>query len=225
MTCAETLANRNVFCSWSGGKDSCLALWNAVQAGARPRLLLTMMVETGQRSRSHGLSLDILSLQSAALGIPLATRSASWDSYEKVFTLALEGIRSEGIDTGVFGDIDIEDHRRWVERVCSTQGVGAILPLWGRDHRNLVEEFLDAGFEAVIISVKEEKLDKEFLGMQLSGEILDRFAQVGVDASGEGGEYHTVVTNGPLFSRRVNLSTKGSVLRDGYWFLDVAGSL
>ncbi len=210
------------FCSWSGGKDSCLALWKSIQSGTRPQLLLTMMIESGTRSRSHGLSLDVLALQSEALGVPVRTCPSSWKDYEEVFGQALKAMREEGITSGVFGDIDVDDHRKWVERVCASRGIRPSLPLWNRDHRQLVEEFLDAGFVAKIVAVKDGVLGPEFLGKDLSRDILDRFVEEGVDPAGEAGEYHTVVTNGPLFAKPLMLAVKDSVLRDGYRFIDLA---
>ena len=106
------LSGEPVFCSWSGGKDSAFALHLAVRAGAQPRLLLSMMVEGGERSRSHGLSRALLTAQAAALGLPIRFGAASWAGYEAEFSRLLveEAGRAEAT-AGVFGDIDLQEHR------------------------------------------------------------------------------------------------------------------
>jgi len=102
------------FCSWSGGKDSSLALYRAIKEGGKPCFLLTILTEDNQRSRSHGLLSGLIEKQALALGIPLIFRAASWENYEEAFTSAICALREQGIETGVFGDIDIEEHREWV---------------------------------------------------------------------------------------------------------------
>ena len=210
------------FCSWSGGKDSCLSLYRAIKEGGRPRFLLTMLREEGERSRSHGLPVNLIRQQASSLGVPVVVRSSSRDDYEKVFFSALCEIKEEGVEVGVFGDIDLEVHREWVERVCSSGGVSPYFPLWQEDRRVLLEELLEAGFKATIVSVKEDVLDRDFLGKTLNMEVIKEMESVGIDASGEAGEYHTVVTDGPIFSTPLRLEEKGQIFRQGYWFLDVS---
>jgi len=217
------VGNYSFFSSWSGGKDSCLALYRAIQAEGEPRILLTMLVEDEERSRSHGLPVSVIQQQSAALGIPLVVRGASWSNYEEKFTRAISEFKENGIDTGVFGDIDLEDHRVWVERVCSSVNIRASLPLWLEPRRNLVEEFIRLGFKATIIAVKDGVLDRKFLGKELDETVVSELESLGVDAAGEEGEFHTVVTDGPIFSAPIKLELKEQVLRDGYWFQDVRG--
>ncbi|MBN1813584.1 MAG: diphthine--ammonia ligase [Anaerolineae bacterium] len=208
-------------CSWSGGKDSCLALYRAVTAGAEPRMLLSMLREDGVRSRSHGLSCEVLRAQADSLGIPLVTKTAPWSDYESVFIAALQGLKATGIEAGVFGDIDIEEHRLWEEKVCGAVGIEAYLPLWKGSRLALLGEFLMLGFEATIVVVNSEKLDQAYLGRVVDLDLVCEFASLGIDPSGEEGEYHTVVTNGPIFSEPVWLETGEQMLHEGYWFLDV----
>lgn len=208
-------------CSWSGGKDSCLALYRAVIAGAEPQSLLSMLREDGQRSRSHGLPCEILQAQADSLGIPLVTKTASWPDYESVFIAALKELQASGVEAGVFGDIDIDDHRLWEEKVCAAAGIEAYLPLWKGSRLALLGEFLMLGFEATLVAVNGDKLDKAYLGRVIDPELVQEFASLGIDPSGEVGEYHTVVTNGPIFSEPVQLGMGERVLHDGYWFLDV----
>ncbi len=210
------------FCSWSGGKDSCLALYRAIQEGGRPRALLTMLREDGKRSRSHGLSSTLIQKQASCLGIALVTRATSWDNYEATFLSILHDFKKEGIEVGIFGDIDLEEHREWVERVCSSATIYPYEPLWKKARRDLLKELFEAGFKATIVAVKENVLDKQFLGKILNVDLMEKFEGMGIDASGEGGEYHTVVTDGPIFSTSLQLDLKEQSLKDGYWFLDVS---
>lgn len=209
------------FCSWSGGKDSCLALFRSIKLGMRPRVLLTMLIETGERSRSHGLPVTLLELQASSLGMRLITRKTSWDDYEANFLDAVKGLREEGFSAGVFGDIDLEHHREWIEKVCAQAGVEAFLPLWKSDRDDLLKELLSSGFKATIVSAKDSVLDSAFLGKILDDAIIEKMKRTGIDASGEDGEYHTFVTDGPIFSRPVEVLQRGIHLRDGYHFLDL----
>jgi diphthine-ammonia ligase len=208
-------------CSWSGGKDSCLALYRAVTAGAEPRSLLSMLREDGVRSRSHGLPPGVLQAQADSLGVSLVTKAASWSDYESTFIAALQDLRAAGVEAGVFGDIDLEDHRLWEEKVCAAAGIEVCLPLWKASRLALLDELLMLGFEATIVAVNGEKLDQAYLGRVIDPELVQEFASLGIDPSGEEGEYHTVVTNGPIFSEPVRLEIGEQALHDGYWFLDV----
>lgn len=211
-----------VFCSWSGGKDSSLALYRAIDAGALPRFLLTILHEEGKRSRSHGLSKDFLQAQASCLGIPLITRSATWSEYESAFIEALQELKQCGVKSGVFGDIDLEDHRLWEERVCRTAGIEASLPLWKSSRDRLLQEFFSLGFQAMIIASDAEKMGNGYLGKILDAELVEEFTRNGIDPSGEAGEYHTVVFDGPIFRKPVKLQKGKSVLRSGLWYLDVS---
>ena len=217
----DSIKNQPFFCSWSGGKDSCLALYRAIKRGGVPAHLLTMMTENGERSRSHGLKLSILKYQSEALGIPLVVSSASWEDYERVFLSTIRDFNKNGIRQGIFGDIDLEEHLQWVERVCSSAEINPYEPLWQQERKGLLDEFISLGFKAVIISVKENLLEKNFLGKILDKKLIMEFEKSGIDASGEKGEYHTLVIDGPIFSSGIELGDKGHISIDGYCFLDV----
>lgn len=208
-------------CSWSGGKDSSLALYRAVSVGAKPTFLFTMLDESGKRSRSHALPLEVLEAQAFSLGIPLRTASASWSEYEAVFIATLQELAECGVEVGVFGDIDIDSHREWEEMVCGQAEMQAYLPLWKTPREHLLNEFLTLGFEGMIIVTKATKLGKEYLGKKLDRELIEQFRAVGVDPSGEAGEYHTVVTNGPLYSETLNIVKGNTIRHSGYWFLDI----
>jgi uncharacterized protein (TIGR00290 family) len=216
------LLGKRFFCSWSGGKDSCFALYHAMRGGGIPARLVTMMTEDGSRNRAHGLPASFLQAQADSLGIPLILRGTCWDDYEKDFLAVIRTLSRHGIDGGVFGDIDLEGHREWVERVCSSVGMQAFEPLWKRDRRGLLDEFLRAGFRATIVSVKEGVLDEGFLGKTLDADVIEALERTGTDISGEDGEYHTAVTDGPIFSKPVPLRPRGILSHGGYRFLDVS---
>jgi diphthine-ammonia ligase len=219
-----SIARQPFFCSWSGGKDSCLALHHAILDGGMPRALLTMMSDDGHGSRSHGLPRPLLEEQARRIGTPIIFRSASWAEYEKVFSSALEGFRDEGMADGVFGDIDLQDHRDWCVRVCSAQNIRAFHPLWKRPRRELLEEFIGLGFKAVIIVTEAKKMGPEWLGRIIDARAISEMEKLGIDPSGETGEYHTVVMEGPIFRSRISLTIGEPVLHDGYWFLGVSAA-
>lgn len=215
------IENDAFFCSWSGGKDSCLALYRAIQKGGQPKCLFTMFAEGGEKSRSHGLPLEVLLSQARALGIPLVVRSASWQDYTPVFAETLREFKSRNIVTGVFGDIDIEGHLQWVEEVCKPIGIKPYRPLWMEPRKKLLADFLEAGFKATIIVVQESKLDKSFLGRELTPAVLDEIEAQGADAAGENGEYHTIVTDGPIFAQPIIIRFQEPFSEDGYCFLNI----
>ncbi|MCE5218402.1 diphthine--ammonia ligase [bacterium] len=209
-------------CSWSGGKDSCLALHRAVEEWGKPQYLLSMLAEEGTHSRSHGIPRRILEDQAEALETVLRYGVASWDDYERVFVEALQGMASEGVSTGVFGDLDLDEHRAWEEMVCSRAGMQAELPLWHEAHEALAEEFLAAGYEAIVVTVRTDALPEEFLGERYTRRFLARLRSVGVDVAGEGGEFHTLVLDGPLFRRPVRHDIVGVRRFPGYAVLELS---
>ncbi|WP_373048949.1 diphthine--ammonia ligase [Vulgatibacter sp.] len=217
----ESIEGKRFFTSWSGGKDACLATWRMVRAGGLPRALLTICREDGARSRSHGLSPAVLRAQADALGLPLHLRAASWSDYEEEFVDALRALRASGIEAGVFGDIEGEAHRGWVERVCARADIEAHLPLWGNERRALVGEFIEAGFEARLVVARQGHLEAGHLGRRFDTDLLAELRARGVDVAGEGGEFHTVVTGGPLFRSPISLREGRRELHSGCFFLEL----
>ncbi|OHX10901.1 adenosine nucleotide hydrolase [Chromobacterium sphagni] len=207
--------------SWSGGKDSCLALWRAVQTGGRPQALLTMLDEDGARSRSHGVRPEVLALQARALGLPQRLGRASWDDYRRVFVEQLRLAAAEGAQAAVFGDIDLDAHREWEEQVCAEAGLRAVLPLWQQSRAGLVREFVDAGFVARIVMVNAALVADKWLGRVFDRGLIDEMLAEGIDPCGEAGEFHTLVVDGPLFVHPLALRD-GAVARIGdYRALDL----
>jgi len=195
-----------VIVSWSGGKDSCLSLYRALNSGLEPVCLLNIATRAGEGFRVHGLDPKIIVDQAKALELPIVQRTASWESYEQVFKEAVEEIKCMlGAEGVVFGDIFLEEHRRWTIRVCEELGVKAFSPLYGEDEEKLMMEFLDAGFKAMIVCVKLDKLPEELLGRILDREVIKALENAGVDPCGEYGEYHTLVLDGPIFKKRIEV--------------------
>jgi len=209
------------FCSWSGGKDSCLSLYHAMQEGYEVRVLLSMLTEDEKHSRSHGLKKELLLRQAQALGIPIEFGAAAWDQYEACFLAKLRSFKEQNLEAGIFGAIDLEENRQWVEKVCKAAGMAAVLPLWKKDRNSLLAEFIALGFQAVMVAVKSDLLDESWLGRVLDLTMLEEFQRLGIDASGENGEYHTFVYNGPLFSNQVIFQAGSILKRDGYSFLEL----
>ncbi|UAC48449.1 diphthine--ammonia ligase [Bacillus aquiflavi] len=216
-----TIKNKPFFSSWSGGKDSCLALYRAIKEGGIPRYLFTMFQEDGKYSRAHNLPTTVLKKQAEALQIQLLTRNATWNSYEKHFLEGMEEMKKQGVFHGVFGDIDLDGHLEWVERVCASVNVSSYHPLWKEKRRAVLDEFIELGFKATIIVLKEAALPKTFLGKVLDKELVQEIESLGVDACGEEGEFHTVVTDGPIFFQPVQLVFGEEQYREGYWYQTV----
>ena len=163
-----------------------------------------MFDETGERSRSHAVSLEVMQAQADALGLELVAPCASWADYETVFVEQLRQLKARNIETAVFGDIDLQPHRDWEEKVCAAAGIAARLPLWNEKRLDMVNEFLDAGFRAVVICVDEKFLSKEFCGREFDRKFIADLP-AGIDACGENGEFHTFVYDGALFKNPVNV--------------------
>lgn len=179
-----------------------------------------MLDESGLRSRSHGLRLEVLQAQAAALELPLRTVRAGWSDYEAAFVEGLRGLKTEGIGAAVFGDIDTDSHRAWEERVCAAAGLEARLPIWQAPRHELLEEFLRSGHRARLVAVREGLLGPELLGRELDAELIAHIEAAGCDPCGEFGEYHTVVVDGPRFKRPLRLVEGGRVLIRGVWAMD-----
>lgn len=167
-----------------------------------------MFDETGERSRSHAVSLEVMQAQAESLGAELIAPSASWQNYQTIFVEELKKLKSQNIDAAIFGDIDLQQHRDWEEEVCSAAKIEAVLPLWNGNRLELIHEFLAEGFRSVVICVNETYLPKEFCGRVFDEQFIKDLPG-GVDACGENGEFHTFVFDGKLFSNPVPYKIEG----------------
>ena len=193
-----SLPRQSALCSWSGGKDSCLALHVAMDSGLDVTTLLTVLEPDADRSRSHALPEHLLRAQAQALGMNLMTPRASWTNYEPVFIEALKTAAGAGCTTAVFGDIDLQPHRDWEEKVCAEAGITAELPLWNLPRLRVVEDLFERGMQAICVCVNTRFLSKEFCGRRYDRQFVADLP-AGVDACGENGEFHTFVTHAPRF--------------------------
>jgi uncharacterized protein (TIGR00290 family) len=219
------LATSKVIVGWSGGKDSALALYEVLKSGMEVLGLLTTIIEGSDRVSAHGVRRVLLEQQVDALGLPLEKmlipQGASNKEYERELLTLLRSHRYRGLVAVVFGDIFLQDVRRYREETLAKIGMHGIYPLWGRDTRKLAESFIDLGFKATITVVDSNSLGKEFAGREFDKQFLADLP-AGVDPCGENGEFHSFVHNGPLFAKPVAFAKGDITLKDGrFWHCDL----
>ncbi len=216
----------SVVVSWSGGKESCLSHYQAFLKGYKIVRLLNLICKDTKRSMSHGLDAKLMIAQSHAIGTPIVQKEVTWDTYEQEFKKALLELKEEvGIKGAVFGDIDLQEHKDWVDRVCSEVDIEPIEPLWGGNQDEIIIDFINKGFEAIVINVKANFFGKEWLGRRIDRTFVNDLYKLkeknDIHICGEAGEYHTFVTNGPFFKKRIKIIESSKVLKNGNWFLDI----
>jgi len=212
-----------VVASWSGGKDSCLAYYRTVKNGFKVSHLLNFVTENGTKSRSHGIDSKLIQRQAEAIGIPVVQVKTSWQTYEQKFKKAIDKLKQKGIKGIVFGDIDVQEHKEWTDRVSSELNVRAIQPLWRYKQRDLLNEFINEGFQAIVVSLRSDLLDKEWLGRKVDKNFLKDLDELdsGINPCGEKGEYHTFDTDGPIFKKKIEILKGKEILRERHWFLEI----
>ncbi|MEM9025237.1 MAG: ATP-binding protein, partial [Bacteroidota bacterium] len=223
--------------SWSSGKDAAMALHHLQGDPAVDvqRLLTTI---TGHRNRvtMHGLRRELLERQVAQLDVPLTVvnmpEQPTMEAYEAATGNAMNKLGEEGFTHVAYGDIFLEDLRAYREKQVTALGFSALFPLWKRDTQELIREFIDLGFRAVIIGLQADKLDRSLLGREVDATLL-RDLPNGVDPCGEKGEFHTFCFDGPIFRNAVPFQPGEAVFREypapgkasgtalGCWFLDL----
>ena len=208
----------DAFFAWSGGKDSALGLYRILkQKQYRVKYLLTTVNEAHHRISMHGVRLTLLEQQAQAIGIPLkivwVPESPSMAEYEDRMAAAMVSFKAEGITTGIFGDIFLEDLRSYRENKLKQVGLQAVFPLWGGDTSKLVQEFIHSGFRALLVCVSDLRLGQAFAGRSLDANFLHDLP-ANVDPAGENGEYHSFIYDGPIFHQPVNFKTGEIIMRD-----------
>ncbi len=213
-----------VVAAWSGGKDSCFAYYKAVKEGLEVVSLVTFM-HNAERTNFHAIRTGLLDAQANAIGIPLTKKVTTPKFYEQQFKdTILKFKKEQGIEALVTGDIyEVAGHEeKWLERVCREMGINPIRPLWQGDTTQIFRDFIAAEFKATVVRTRLDVLGKEWLGRELNAQFLAEIQKLpNVDPCGEGGEYHTVVTDGPLFHERIKILEARKTSHEGYGLLDV----
>lgn len=197
------LKDKKFVASYSGGKDSILAIYRAIRQGLKPIcLIITYNTDLG-RSWFHGVPENLLDEVSKSLHIPIKLIKTSGKDYAENFKKELRVQKANGAEVCVFGDIDIEGHLEWCTNICRESDIEAYFPLWQESRAKLVREFIAEGFTANITVVDTARLSDKHLGMVLSEETITSIEKEGADICGENGEYHSFVSDGPIFSKPV----------------------
>jgi diphthine-ammonia ligase len=263
---------------WSGGKDSCLASYEAVSkgfelstllsfeykgpsngpSGAHSTLLSSIYDHVGRASPSivsnllsfiykdlsrmvpHEVASKIITMQAQAMEIPIVQREVTWDTFERQLKSTMRQLKPKGIEGLVFGvvpphyPIDTSEklreystlmsHKDWINRVCNELGIEPITPLWEKTPDQILTELVEKGFEAIIVVVDSNLLGEEWLGCKIDSEFINEVhklnRQKGTHVGGSG--YHTIVTDGPLFKKRLKVVKSRKVYKKGYFVLDIA---
>ncbi|MCS7124296.1 MAG: diphthine--ammonia ligase [Candidatus Bathyarchaeota archaeon] len=208
--------------SWSGGKESCLALHKVLQRGVKVSHLLTFV--SNGRCISHGLRSELILAQSKAVDIPLIQKEVTWDTYGEGFREALDELKKAGVDKLVLGDIlEIPAHEGWVDNVCKEMNVQPIKPLWHLDPLKILNEFVARGFKAIVVKARANLLNEKWIGREVDQAFITEIGQLkNINPCGELGEYHTFVYDGPLFKKPIKIKGFEKRLIDNYWFLDIS---
>jgi uncharacterized protein (TIGR00290 family) len=206
------------FMNWSGGKDSALALYHAERNGLKAACLSTHVNAVHQRISMHGVRRSLLEDQALAIGLPLVTlelpEQPDMRIYEEKMKAHLSRLQEEHYTTAIFGDIFLEDLRKYREEQLMPFGINCEFPLWKRDTRDLIKKFIALGFKAIIVCVNASLLDQSFCGRLIDEDFINDLP-TGVDVCGENGEYHSFVFDGPIFSQPVAFS-KGEIVKRSY---------
>ncbi|MEE9251891.1 MAG: diphthine--ammonia ligase [Thermodesulfobacteriota bacterium] len=213
-----------ILLSWSGGKDSCMSLYELRRSGYSDVTLITTITEGYDRISIHGVRRELLEMQADSLGLRLSSvyipKDSTNEQYESCLKETLAEHREEGIDKVAFGDIFLEDLRQYRVKVLKDLGMKAIFPIWGRDTAELLREFIELGFKAVLSCINPKFLDGSFAGRAIDGEFVEQMPE-GVDPCGENGEYHSFVYDGPIFGEEIKLRQGEVVLRDEIYYCEL----
>ncbi len=222
--------------NWSGGKDSSLALhYIQQQQEFDIKYLLTSVNAAHQRISMHGVRRELLQKQAEEIGIPLKElllpEMPSMEEYNALMRETMNGFKNEGIDKAIFGDIFLEDLKKYRDERLAEAGFSGIYPLWKKDTRELVEEFIDLGFKTVVVCINSEKLDESFCGRIIDHDFIKDLPP-NVDPAGENGEFHTFCFAGPIFKNAIPITIGEKVFKTypnptagkedaGFWFQDL----
>lgn len=203
--------------NWSSGKDSALTLYKILQnPDYKIEYLLTSVNQQYQRISMHGVRTELLQAQAKSLGLPLKIMQIpempTMEVYENVMTETLSGLKKEGITHSVFGDIFLEDLRKYREDKLAEMGFKGVFPIWKIPTSDLIQEFIRLGFKTIVVCVNERYLDKSFTGRIIDQDFITDLPE-DVDVCGENGEFHTFTFDGPIFSEPINFEIGETVYR------------
>ena len=205
--------------SYSGGKDSTLALYHMLKT-AQPVGLIMMLEEEGQRSRSHGMDMAVIQAQAQSLGLPVISAASGWGDYESHFMDLLQQSKQLGAEMLVTGDLDVPEHESWHEKVAAQADLKLCMPLKNRGHREVVDEFIALGFVALVVTVNLSLgMRASDLGRAFTAELVCELEERGIDPCGEGGEFHTTVVDGPIFATPIEVVKEAVVYHGEYAFM------
>lgn len=230
------MSKNRIVISYSGGKDSTLALYRLIQSGnwIIDSLLVTLNGEN-KKTSMHGVQESLLDAQAQALGIPLRKvyipPTCTNEQYEKIMDKALEEIKQDGISYIMFGDIHLEDVKAYREKMLANTSITPIFPLWREDSHSLINEFLELGFQTIVTCVDSEQLDPSFVGRVIDKDFIADLPK-NVDPCGENGEFHTFVFDGPLFSQKIEFTFTDETTitqdqftgKDRFYYVDLNGA-
>lgn len=209
--------------SFSGGKDSVLALDRAVRQGLDVAYLFNVFEGVSGRVRFHGVPAACIGRQAETLGISMLQDATHPDGYETVLLRLLDRLRQEGIGGIIFGNIHLADIRAWYEERTTRLGFQHVEPLWGEPGVSLLHEVIDRGYRAQVVSIDLSRTPEAWLGRTLDRALLaEILARPGIDPCGERGEYHTFVQNGPLFRHPIDLEMGGRFEMEGHGLIEIS---
>jgi uncharacterized protein (TIGR00290 family) len=213
------------FVSWSSGKDSAFAFYEARRLGLADIVgVVTTVNEKYDRVAMHGVRSELLDRQIAALDLAaikvLIPSPCTNELYESRMAQACEAIKASGIRHIIYGDLFLEDIRAYRERTLAAIGMTPIFPLWGRNTRQLATDMINSGLVARLVCLDPKRMPPSLAGRRFDAALLHEIP-VSVDPCGENGEFHTVVTAGPMFSAPIEVSIGATVERDGFVFTDI----
>lgn len=227
------MTNRKTYFNWSSGKDSALALHYLLQnKNYSVDYLLTSVNARYKRVSMHGLRIELLQQQLNAIGIPNGMielpEHPTNAEYEKLMSEKVKQLKADGFEYSAFGDIFLEDLKNYREQQLNALDIKTVFPLWKKDTKQLINEFIDLGFKAIVVCVNAALLDKSFAGRMIDKAFLNDLPST-VDPCGENGEFHTFCFDGSIFKNPVKFSIGETVYREydnhgiksGFWFCDL----
>ena len=225
LSSTSSISENAILMSWSGGKDSCIALHDIQKARKhRVAALLTTVTDDYDRISMHGVRRELLERQATSLGLPLRqvliSKDATNEEYEMKMAEAFDVYRPQGVHAIAFGDLFLEDVKAYREQFLARHDMRGLFPVWKRDTTCFIKEFIELGFKAVVTCVDSQVLDQSFAGRTIDEGFLSSLPS-SVDPCGENGEFHTFVFDGPNFKEPVKFLLGDRVQRERFSFCDL----